>query len=150
MASQVTGYRYFSNFLLFIGNPIEKMLGINFDKRGWLSPFVDKNGNALNTAAINSPSLYGENEGGVSGIVHVQYGTDDQEVLPFYKSYMESQGLPASAYPYQSYLAFTGTGGFNGGGWAGGVVGALMPFLSRQLRLHERNAALAEADSNQK
>ncbi|AYA02093.1 hypothetical protein BEN74_03895 [Acinetobacter sp. WCHAc010034] len=128
MASQVTGYRYFSNFLLFIGNPIEKMLGINFDKRGWLSPFVDENGNALDTAAINSPSLYGENEGGVAGIVHVQYGTGDQEVLPFYKDYMESQDLPASAYPYQSYLAFTGTGGFNGGGWTGGVIGALMPY----------------------
>lgn len=128
MASQVTGYRYFSNFLLFIGNPIEKMLGINFDKRGWLSPFVDKDGKALGEAAISYPSLYGENEGGVAGIVHVQYGTDNQEVLQFYKGYMESQGLPASAYPYQSYLAFTGAGGFDDdGGWVGGVVGALMP-----------------------
>lgn len=127
-SKQTIGYRYFSNFLLFIGNPVEKLLGINFDKRGWLSPFVDKNNNALGAAAINYPSLYGENEGGVSGIVHVQYGTNDQDVLPFYKKYMESKGLPASAYPYQSYLAFTGSGGFGGGGWVGGVVGALMPY----------------------
>lgn len=105
-SGQVTGYRYFTNLLLFIGNPIEKMLGINFDKRGWISPFVDENGNALAQGVINSPNLYGENEGGVAGTVHVQYGRDDQEVLLFYKAYMDSKELPASAFPYQSYLAF--------------------------------------------
>ena len=127
-SGQVTGYRYFTNLLLFIGNPIEKMLGINFDKRGWISPFVDENGNALAQGVINSPNLYGENEGGVAGTVHVQYGRDDQEVLPFYKAYMDSKELPASAFPYQSYLAFTGLGVVDSSGWAGGVVGALMPY----------------------
>ena len=125
---QVIGYRYFTNFLLFIGNPIEKMLGINFDKRGWLSPFVDEDGNPLNQGVINSPSLFGENEGGVAGMVNVQYGTNNQEVLPFYKDYMESIGLQASAYPYQSYLAFTGLGSVNtGNGFIDGVFNTLMP-----------------------
>ncbi|NNG75684.1 hypothetical protein HLH10_04960 [Acinetobacter sp. ANC 4277] len=126
-SGQVTGYRHFTNLLLFIGNPIEKMLGINFDKRGWISPFVDENGNALAQGVINSPNLYGENEGGVAGTVHVQYGRDDQEVLPFYKAYMDSKELPASAFPYQSYLAFTGLGAVNNTGLIGGVVGALIP-----------------------
>lgn len=125
-SGQVTGYRYFTNLLLFIGNPIEKMLGINFDKRGWISPFVDENGNALAQGVINSPNLYGENEGGVAGTVHVQYGRDKQEVLPFYKAYMDSKEIPASAFPYQSYLAFTGLGKVNtGNGWIDGAFGAL-------------------------
>lgn len=125
-SDQVTGYRYFTKFLMFIGNPIEKMLGINFDKRGWISPFVDEDGNPLAQGIINSPNLYGENEGGVAGIVHVQYGRDDQEALPFYKDYMESRDIQASAYPYQSYLAFTGLGQVNtGNGWINGALGAL-------------------------
>jgi len=125
-SDQVIGYKYFTKFLMFVGNPIEKMLGINFDKRGWLSPFVDEDGNPLSQGVINSPNLYGENEGGVAGIVHVQYGRDDQEVLPFYKDYMESRDLQASAYPFQSYLAFTGLGQVNtGNGWIDGALGAL-------------------------
>jgi len=73
-SKQTTGYKYFSNFLLFIGNPIEKLLGINFDKRGWLHPFVDENGNALSEGIVNSRNLYGENGGGVAGKVHAKYG----------------------------------------------------------------------------
>ncbi len=128
---QVIGYKYFTNFLLFIGNPIEKLLGINFDKRGWISPFVDENGNALAQGVINSPNLYGENEGGVAGAVHVQYGRDNQEVLPFYKAYMDSKEIPASAFPYQSYLAFTGLGKVNtGNGWIDGAFGALAGYMN--------------------
>jgi len=105
-SDQVIGYKYFTNFLLFIGNPIEKLLGINFDKRGWLTPLVDENGNPLLQGFINSPTLYGETEGGVTGAVYLKTGTSEQEVVPFYKEYMESKELQASAYPYQSYLAF--------------------------------------------
>lgn len=105
-SNQVIGYKYFTNFLLFIGNPIEKMLGINFDKRGWLTPLIDEAGNPLAQGVIDSQALYGETEGGVAGQIHARYGTDNQEVLPFYKEYMESKGLQASAYPFQSYLAF--------------------------------------------
>ncbi|OAL78984.1 hypothetical protein AY606_06035 [Acinetobacter sp. SFB] len=121
---------------MFIGNPIEKMLGINFDKRGWISTFVDENGNALAQGVINAPNLYGENEGGVAGTVHVQYGRDNQAVLPFYKDYMESMGLQASAYPYQSYLAFTGLGKVNtGNGWIDGAFGALAGHMNEAFYL---------------
>lgn len=105
-SGQVVGYRYFTNFLLFIGNPIENLLGINFDKRGWISPFVDENGNALAQGVIDSPNLYGENEGGVAGTVYLKTGTNEQDVVPFYKEYMDLKALPASAFPFQSYLAF--------------------------------------------
>ena len=106
MASQVTGYQYFSFFLLFIGNPIEKVLGINFDKRGWHTPLIDEVGNPLSVGVIEKATLYGENEGGVAGQIHARYGTNNQEVVSFYKDYMDSKELPASAFPYQSYLAF--------------------------------------------
>jgi len=105
-SKQTIGYQYFSFFLLFIGNPIEKMLGINFDKRGWHTPLIDKMGNPLSVGVIEKATLYGENEGGVAGQIHARYGTENQEVVSFYKEYMESKGLQASAYPYQSYLAF--------------------------------------------
>lgn len=105
-SKQTTGYKYFSNFLLFIGNPIEKLLGINFDKRGWLHLLVDENGNALSEGIVNSPNLYGENEGGVAGKVHAKYGTANPEALQFYSAYLAENDLPPLAYPFQSYLAF--------------------------------------------
>ena len=105
-SKQTIGYQYFSFFLLFIGNPIEKMLGINFDKRGWQTPLIDDSGNPLSVGVIEKATLYGENEGGVAGQIHARYGTSSQEVVSFYKEYMESKGLQASAYPFQSYLAF--------------------------------------------
>lgn len=105
-SKQVTGYQYFANFLLFIGNPIEKLLGINFDKRGWLNPLVDESGNALAVGAINKPSLYGENEGGVQGDIHARYGTEYPEPVSFYADYLAENDLPPLAYPFQSYLAF--------------------------------------------
>lgn len=105
-SDQVTGYKYVTNFLLFIGNPIEKVLGINFDKRGWLTPLIDEMKNPLTIGTVEKPTLYGENEGGVAGQIYAKYGTDNQQVVPFYKDYMDSKELPASAYPFQSYLAF--------------------------------------------
>lgn len=105
-SDQVTGYKYVTNFLLFIGNPIEKVLGINFDKRGWLTPLIDEMKNPLSVGVVEKPTLYGENEGGVVGQIYAKYGTDNQQVVPFYKEYMDSKELPASAYPFQSYLAF--------------------------------------------
>lgn len=105
-SEQVTGYKYVTNFLLFIGNPIEKVLGINFDNRGWLTPLIDEMKNPLTIGTVEKPTLYGENEGGVAGQIYAKYGTDNQQVVPFYKDYMESKELSASAYPFQSYLAF--------------------------------------------
>lgn len=105
-SKQTTGYKYFSNFLLFIGNPIEKLLGINFDKRGWINPFVDENGNALSEGIVNSPNHYGENEGGVAGKVHAKYGAANPAALQFYSAYLAENDLPPLAYPFQSYLGF--------------------------------------------
>ncbi len=105
-SKQVTGYRYFANFLLFIGNPIEKVLGINFDKRGWQTPLIDEQKNALPVGVVNLPNLYGENEGGVAGKIHARYGTENPDPVDFYSSYLAENDLPPLAYPYQSYLAF--------------------------------------------
>lgn len=105
-SKQVTGYRYFANFLLFIGNPIEKVLGINFDKRGWQTPLIDEEKNPLAIGDVNLPNLYGENEGGVAGKIHARYGTANPQPVDFYSSYLAKNDLPQIAYPYQSYLAF--------------------------------------------
>lgn len=124
-SKQVTGYRYFANFLLFIGNPIEKVLGINFDKRGWQTPLIDEQKNPLSIGEVKLPNLYGENEGGVAGKIHARYGTGNPDPVDFYSSYLAKNDLPPLAYPYQSYLAFTGLGTPDfGGGWVGNIIGA--------------------------
>lgn len=133
---QVIGYKYFTNFLLFIGNPIEKLLGINFDKRGWIDPFTDEDESILDPGVINSPTLYGETEGGVAGAVYLKTGTNDQEVVPFYKDYMESKELQASAYPYQSYLAFKD--------FYVGNSGYMKEMLLWPKRIHVRNDGQAQ------
>lgn len=124
-SKQVTGYRYFANFLLFIGNPIEKVLGINFDKRGWQTPLIDEQKNPLSIGEVKLPNLYGENEGGVAGKIHARYGTENPDPVDFYSSYLAKNDLPPLAYPYQSYLAFTGLGTPDfGGGWVGNIIDA--------------------------
>ncbi|ELO6155887.1 hypothetical protein QVL04_004865 [Escherichia coli] len=105
-SKQVTGYQYFANFLLFIGNPIEKLLGINFDKRGWAIPLLDDQGNPLDVGTINKPNLFGENEGGIAGQIHARYGTANPMPVAFYTDYLAENDLPPLAYPFQSYLAF--------------------------------------------
>ncbi|NHB57035.1 hypothetical protein G9F32_03175 [Acinetobacter sp. 194] len=105
-SSTVIGYKYFTSMLLFIGNPIERLLGINFDKRGWHVPFTDEAKNVKLIGTVKAPTLFGENEGGVEGEIHLRLGTSDQEVVPFFDEYMFEKGLVASAYPYYSYLAF--------------------------------------------
>ena len=135
-SKQTIGYQYFSFFLLFIGNPIEKVLGINFDKRGWHTPLIDEMGNPLSVGVIEKATLYGENEGGVAGQIHARYGTDDQEVVSFYKEYMESKGLQASAYPFQSYLAFPD--------FYVGNSGYMKEMLLWPKRIHVRNDGRAQ------
>lgn len=105
-SEQVTGYRYYTNFLLFIGNPIEKLISINFDKRGWVPYNQFSTESVLN---IDEAYMYGENEGGVYGDIDIYTGTSDQQPNTVYKDYMESIGLKASGFPYQSYLVFRGS-----------------------------------------
>lgn len=108
-SKQVTGYRYFANFLLFIGNPIEKVIGINFDKRGWETGKRVPMGTNGELCYLHLPNLYGENEGGVSGVLNIKHGSKMQTVDSAYTKYMNSISLPASAYPYQSYISFSGS-----------------------------------------
>lgn len=105
-SDQVTGYRYYANFLLFIGNPIEKLISINFDKRGWVPYNQFSTDYMLN---VDEAYMYGENEGGVFGDIDIHIGTANQEPNATYKAYMESIGLKASGFPYQSYLVFRGS-----------------------------------------
>ena len=141
-SDQVIGYRYFTNFLLFIGNPIEKLLGINFDKRGWLTGERASHGDG-EMIYIEAPNLYGETEGGVSGVMNLKYGTNSQTTDETYKAYMESIGLQASAYPYQSYISFGG-GGLDGivpgsNAFYVGNSGYMKEMLLWPKRIHVRN-----------
>jgi len=104
--SQVTGYRYYAKFAAFIGNRIEKFLAINFDNRGWI--LHDPLKHPDNLLPIEKPSLYGEDEGGVSGNIDIHFGYPDQEPNAEYQKYFPL----VSGYPYQSYLVFRSlTGG---------------------------------------
>lgn len=107
-SSQVVGYRYYASFLAFIGNRIENFIGINFDKRGWHTGRRVSMGDNGEMVYLHLPNLYGENEGGISGTLCVKYGSNMQAPDAAYKKYMESISSPVSAYPYQSYISFTG------------------------------------------
>ncbi len=109
---QTVGYRYFAKLMMVIGNPIEKLLGVNFDNRGWI--MHDPLKHPLNSLPIDAPNLYGENEGGVAGNIKIYKGEKAQEPDPDYISHMGTLNLPASAYPYLSYLVFKGQGAIDG------------------------------------
>lgn len=118
-SSQVVGYRYYAKFAAFIGNRIEKLIGVNFDNRGWI---VKDQGDNSSSLIIDKPSLYGENEGGVAGIVDIHPGLPDPEPNAEYQKYFPL----VSGYPYQSYLVFHGLGGVKtDGGLIGGLIGSL-------------------------
>ena len=101
-SSQTIGQRYFAKLAVFIGNPIEKLIGINFDNRGW----IYKPDNNESSFRIEKQNLYGDKEGGVAGFVDIQTGTADQLPNVFYKANFPK----VSGYPYQSYLVFRGLG----------------------------------------
>lgn len=101
-SSQTIGQRYFAKLTTFIGNPIEKLIGINFDNRGW----IFKPDNDESFLRVESPNLYGDKEGGVAGFIDVHTGTADQ--LP--NATYEKDFPKVSGYPFQSYLVFRGLG----------------------------------------
>ena len=103
-SSQVVGYRYYAKFAAFIGNRIEKLIGINFDSRGWQIGKTVRASQGTDYMYIKKPGLYGENEGGVSGIVTIKTGEPNQTVAC--ELVGRNRDL-ASAYPYQSYLTFS-------------------------------------------
>lgn len=105
-SSQVVGYRYSAKFAMFIGNRIEKLIGVNFDNRKWV--IHDPLKHPPNLLPVLEGNLFGENEGGVSGNIDIHFGTPDQEPNAEYQKYFPL----VSGYPYQSYLVFRSlTGG---------------------------------------
>lgn len=101
-SKQTIGQRYFAKLTTFIGNPIEKLIGINFDNRGW----IFKPDNDETFLRIESPNLYGDKEGGVAGFIDIHTGTEDQLPNTTY-----SADFPrVSGYPFQSYLLLRGLG----------------------------------------
>jgi hypothetical protein len=103
---QVVGYKYYANHILKIGGPIDGIVGINFENKGWIKLTNNKEIPVAHAAPwiFSYPNLFGENEGGVDGVIHVYTGTNNQAVNEQYKTYYPL----ASAYPYESYLVFTG------------------------------------------
>lgn len=101
-SSQTIGQRYFAKLTTFIGNPIEKLIGINFDNRGW----IFKPDNDESFLRVERPNLYGDKEGGVAGFIDIHTGTANQLPNTTY-----SADFPkVSGYPFQSYLVFRGLG----------------------------------------
>ena len=101
-SKQTIGQRYFAKLTTFIGNPIEKLIGINFDNRGW----IFKPDNDETFLRVESPNLYGDKEGGVAGFIDIHTGAADQ--LP--NATYEKDFPKVSGYPFQSYLLFRGLG----------------------------------------
>lgn len=129
-SSQVIGYRYFAKFAMFIGNRIEKLIAVNFDNRGW---HVRRPGEPEPNLAVSAPNLYGENEGGVVGVIDVFIGHPDQQPSEAYQQYLPL----VSGYPYQSYLVFRS--GANNGGFYLGNSGYMKEMLLWVKRTRVRN-----------
>lgn len=97
----VKGYKYFTSLVLMLGNRIECLLGVNFDKKGWIKP------NSLKSDVIEAgihkfeySDLYGENEGGISGEMAFYNGDATQMPNSHYQEYYPL----APAYRHQSYV----------------------------------------------
>lgn len=132
-SSQTIGQRYFAKLTTFIGNPIEKLIGINFDNRGW----IFKPDNDESFLRVESPNLYGDKEGGVAGFIDIHTGTADQLPNTTY-----SADFPkVSGYPFQSYLLFRGLGK---GVSSGGVVGEIAGIIAK---LHHYNKSFYHGNS---
>jgi len=132
-SSQTIGQRYFAKLTTFIGNPIEKLIGINFDNRGW----IFKPDNDETFLRVESPNLYGDKEGGVAGFIDIHTGTADQLPNATY-----SADFPkVSGYPFQSYLLFRGLGR---GVSAGGVVGEIAGIIAKR---HHYNKSFYHGNS---
>ncbi|WP_325086452.1 hypothetical protein [Acinetobacter johnsonii] len=132
-SSQTIGQRYFAKLTTFIGNPIEKLIGINFDNRGW----IFKPDNDETFLRVERPNLYGDKEGGVAGFIDIHTGTADQ--LP--NANYSADFPKVSGYPFQSYLVFRGLGR---GVSAGGVVGEIAGIIAKR---HHYNKSFYHGNS---
>lgn len=132
-SSQTIGQRYFAKLTTFIGNPIEKLIGINFDNRGW----IFKPDNDETFLRVERPNLYGDKEGGVAGFIDIHTGTADQLPNSTYKKDFPK----VSGYPFQSYLVFRGLGR---GVSAGGVIGEIAGIIAKR---HHYNKSFYHGNS---
>lgn len=110
---QVTGYQYNANLVVMIGNRIEELKAINFDKRGWIlndEQITDPRAKMLSDATYNftQPNIYGKDEGGIAGSLGLRVGNALPAPDSKYAEYLQSKGFPALSYPYLSYLVFKG------------------------------------------
>lgn len=110
---QVTGYQYFANLVVMIGNRIEELKAINFDKRGWIlndEQIADPRAKMRADATYNftQPNIYGKDEGGIAGSLGLRIGNASPVPDSKYAEYLQSKGFPALSYPYLSYLVFKG------------------------------------------
>ncbi|WP_151960843.1 phage tail protein [Acinetobacter bereziniae] len=106
--SQTVGYTYFKGLMAVIGNPIERFLGINPDKKGWL--MLDNQSSELpqkQQMVVIKPNLFGgeKKEGGWVGLIDIYLGRDNQEQNEYLAHHIDED---VSAYPNQSYLVFRG------------------------------------------
>ena len=112
---QVTGYQYYANLVVMIGNRIEELKAINFDKRGWIlndEQITDPRAKMLSDAtySFTQPGIYGKDEGGVAGSLGLRIGNASPVPDSKYAEYLQSKAFPALSYPYLSYLVFKGRG----------------------------------------
>ena len=103
--SQVAGYKYFAGLMVALGNPIEKLININPDNRGWIfktAPDGDQ------SVRINKPNLFGGDsaEGGWNGWIDIHTGRPEFARQNWYLARHDSELV--SAYPYLSYLVYRG------------------------------------------
>lgn len=138
---QVAGYRYFTNLVLMIGNRIEELKAINFDKRGWIindEQKLDPRAKMEVDATFNftNSDIYGKDEGGIVGAIGLRLGKPSPEADPTYAAYLQSKDFPALAYPYLSYLVFKGK---NEEGFYVGNNPFLKEMMLWPKRIHVRN-----------
>lgn len=96
------GYKYFTSLVLMLGNRIECLLGVNFDKKGWQKPVVLKDDENMLAGVhqFDLPELYGDTEGGISGQLALYDGNTAQMPDSHYQQYFPL----APAYRHQSYV----------------------------------------------
>ncbi|AZM38546.1 hypothetical protein EJP75_08310 [Acinetobacter baumannii] len=102
-SSQVVGYKYYAGLMVAIGNRIERFIGFNADKRGWI--VADKTENQA--IKVDLPDLFGGDgkEGGFVGYIDLHLGSDDQAQNEYLAKHVSAD---VSAYPNLSYLVYRG------------------------------------------
>jgi hypothetical protein len=105
---QVVGYEYSMDFVSAIGCPIEDVIAFKFDDKDAIygtKTSLSQDGMQYGARfAINAPTLYGQDEGGVRGEIRCYFGTSFQPADSKYSAYMQANSKPAVA--YQGFLSY--------------------------------------------